>query len=302
MRGPALSLIAAILSVSSLSLGSVHAEEVPLTFFEDLPVGSRAGGVPNPGGLAALVEAALNPGTYTSVCAVTEVSSAACPRPEGTSESSPRCGGFLSEDCTPGNYGRFIKSLFHSKAGFKLAGRETPVSYGHFIDRPPSDISTYCKKYNSFKREERETFWVWVLMQLSEKEFQCGDAKKKAAHAGHFQLEESNSLRQYRPDACWDSTIKADIKSGSLKLDKNTKNSNGTPKKMIENAQPNIRCALAGLAQQMMPINDPKKGVINSGRLFTLRPMPPGKAQSQWGPLRSTEVRNRIKGFRSCGN
>lgn len=302
MKSSIFSLITVIFSVSTLSLVNVRAEEVPLAFFEDLPAASKAAGVPDPSGLARIVDAALSPGA--AACGAPEEDPGPCPRPEGVSKTNDRCRGFVDYQCTMGNHGLFIKSLFNSKAGFKLAGRETPVSYGHFIDRPPSDISTYCKNYSTFKREEREKFWVYVLMQLSEKEFQCGEADKRRAHAGHFQLEEGNSLRQYRPEVCWDSKIKADLNAGILKLDKNTKKPDGTPKnlKMIENAQPNIRCALAALAQQMMPINDPKKGVINSGRLFTLRPMPSGKAQSQWGPLRSVEVRNRIKDFRSCGN
>lgn len=75
-------------------------------------------------------------------------------------DTTKACERFINKEGQLGDYGTYALSQIRSK----------PNS---FADKIPSDISGYCPNYASMNKEERELYWVWILMSMAASESSC---------------------------------------------------------------------------------------------------------------------------------
>ncbi|MBC7386994.1 MAG: hypothetical protein H7301_12645 [Cryobacterium sp.] len=256
------------------------------TYFEGLGSEWKEEGIPSPTKVLEAIDFStsgkgLGANACVSVSKASRIKNAnpSCPLPKDS------CMAFMDEDCVLGEKGAFIKKLFKRQA--ENAGGKM-IDLNHFINSPPKDLRLYCPGYRRMTRGSRETFWVWMMMQLSFNESQC-DLKEyqKVAPLGNgaFQMENKDSTRRaMRPAICWQENFRRFYGARA----------------QIYDTKPNTHCALAILATQFAaPGSDDSeqrvdlKG-LSSGRLFS--------DMSYFAQLRKPngEFANRLRRFEGC--
>ncbi len=98
------------------------------------------------------------------------------------------CDQFMNEEGKLGVWGDYALQLIRGK----------PDSFG---DKVPTDITTWCPRYPSMGKEEREMFWVWAMASMASSESSCDPAavgpRYNGVPLGLFQV-----WKEMEPDSC----------------------------------------------------------------------------------------------------